>query len=43
MWVDGMIFPSIEHIVPLSEGGTNFRSNLTLVCSKCQNETNTGK
>lgn len=29
---------TLEHLKPLSDGGTNKRSNLTLCCSACNNE-----
>lgn len=27
--------PSIDHIVPLSAGGTNARTNLRVICNRC--------
>lgn len=32
---------SVEHIVPLSAGGTSDPSNLGLACKKCNNERET--
>lgn len=35
VWLDGC--PTIEHIVPLSEGGTDDEANLALACQLCNN------
>lgn len=39
-WIAGQNYPTIEHIVPLSEGGTNSNPNTTLACLACNSGRN---
>jgi 5-methylcytosine-specific restriction endonuclease McrA len=32
------LFPTIDHIVPMSRGGKNLEANKVFVCSKCNND-----
>lgn len=34
-WEDGGAFPSFEHVVPRSKGGSNHRDNLVIACEPC--------
>jgi len=40
IWAAGSLFPTIDHVVPLSENGSNKRSNLTLACEDCNDTRN---
>lgn len=38
IWTTGQRFPTLDHIVPLGQGGHNRRSNLTLACKPCNSD-----
>lgn len=40
IWVIGQFWPTLDHVKPLGQGGTNLQSNLTLACSKCNHDRN---
>lgn len=37
IWQTGL-FPTIDHVRPLSKGGTNDRANLRVICNRCNSK-----